>query len=334
MRSLAALTLLGCCSSFVLKVRRPLSLSPVFAKSQTAEPAVGTCRHRRCLVLALPALLAGLNPNPAFAEFQETDKGCLTTVTDPNSYSAVVYTPSDTSRRYPLLLVLHGAGINDESAWVLTDPKGEHAGLAPSLLRTGQAPAELAENFVVVAPYSAGKHSFYDDSRSKLLQFLNWFLSTTDYPLDPAKIALFGFSDGATVAIELATTGRFQSVVIAAYGFSGEKLPLRALELLRDLPVWVFHSADDVIFPVAYSDRLVRSLRSIASKEGVVRYTRFEKDQEGFTGSVKGHSTGITASKSPEIYRWILSEFDKKVKYILPCSKEMSASNVSYTSLW
>lgn len=28
--------------------------------------------------------------------------------------------------------------------------------------------------------------------------------------------------------------------------------------------------------------------------------------QEGFTGSVRGHSTGITASRTPEVFKWLL----------------------------
>ena len=85
-----------------------------------------------------------------------------------------------------------------------------------------------------------------------------------------------------------------------------------------------------VIFPVSCSDRLVAALHAAEAGRGVgnagdagvrsaavsgdgakdsfewLRYTRFDEDQEGFTGSVKGHSTGITASKSAEIYRWLL----------------------------
>ena len=57
---------------------------------------------------------------------------------------------------------------------------------------------------------------------------------------------------------------------------------------------------------VKCSDRLVASLRKVQSRP-VVRFTRFDHDQEGFTGDVKGHSTGITASKIAEIYSWMLS---------------------------
>jgi hypothetical protein len=58
---------------------------------------------------------------------------------------------------------------------------------------------------------------------------------------------------------------------------------------------------------VACSDRLVRSLRRVGGRDDIVRYTRFERDPEGFVGAVRGHSTGITASKSPEVFRWLLS---------------------------
>jgi len=231
-------------------------------------------------------------------------------VSDPNTYDAIVHAPA-TSRRLPLLFVLHGAGENNRNAWDLLDANGEHRGLAPELLASGKAPIDLENEFVVVAPYSKGKRSFYEESRSKLLTFLDWFLRENEigkHRVDPTRIVLFGFSDGATVAIELSTTRRFSVVAIAAYGFSG-KLPRSALERLRDLPIWVFHSADDVIFSVAYSDRLVDSLRSVesvASDKAIVRYTRYGYDPEGCTGSVRGHCSGIAASKDPALYKWMI----------------------------
>jgi predicted peptidase len=235
----------------------------------------------------------------------------LFVVSDPNTYSAVTYKPEGVNERpKPLLVVLHGAGVNNEDAWALTNPKGEHAGLIPSLIASNKAPPELTENFVVVAPYSQGKRSFYEEPRKKILDFVRWFCSEAGRtsgcpPCDTDHIYLFGFSDGATVAVELATTKMFRAVVIAAYGFSGT-LPDLALERLREVPFWVFHSQDDVIFPVKYSDKLVASL-SKRGNSSMIRYTRYERDQEGFTGDVKGHSVGITASKSADLYSWMLS---------------------------
>jgi len=81
----------------------------------------------------------------------------------------------------------------------------------------------------------------------------------------------------------------------------------QAVDRLKGIPMWVFHCADDAIFPVACSDKLVRTLNAANSaSSSLVRYSRFERDQEGFTGSVRGHSTGITASRTPAVFEWLL----------------------------
>lgn len=51
----------------------------------------------------------------------------------------------------------------------------------------------------------------------------------------------------------------------------------------------------------------MRSLNQVNNGGDIIRYSRFDTDQEGFVGSVRGHSTGITASKNPEIYKWLIS---------------------------
>mmetsp|Transcript_25677 Transcript_25677/g.85705 ORF Transcript_25677/g.85705 Transcript_25677/m.85705 type:complete len:390 (-) Transcript_25677:272-1441(-) len=253
-----------------------------------------------CGCFALPPQCSG----------EETRRSRLVEVTDPQTYSALAYAPPGASGKLPLIVVLHGAGSNELDVWNLANPQGEHAGLPPSLLTSGTAPTELADNFAVVAPYSAGKRSFYEEPRGRMLRFVDWVCSEAGRQagcpnVDPTRIFLLGFSDGATVGVELATTRRFAGGVFAAYGFTGD-LPALAAERLKDLPIWVFHSADDVIFRVSCSDKLVKTLRTVNSRD-VVRYTRYDRDQEGFTGAVRGHSTGITASRQPDIYSWMLS---------------------------
>jgi predicted peptidase len=253
--------------------------------------------------------------------------GGLVKVTDPQTYSALAYAPPKKDETLvPLILVLHGAGRNDLDIWQdLANPKGEHAGLIPSLIASGRAPKELTDHFAVVAPYSYQKRSFYEEPRTKLLQFVNWVCSeagrTAGCPphVDPNRIFLFGFSDGATGGVELLTTRRFAGGVICSYGFTGV-LPDLALQRLTNLPLWVFHSADDVIFPVECSDRLVRRLQQANTKNGnddssLVRYSRFDQDPEGgvMGSAVLGHTMGITASKMPELYQWMLSIPPKQV---------------------
>ena len=170
----------------------------------------------------------------------------LKVVTDPQTYSALAYAPPNNNKKTPLILVLHGAGKNDKDILRdLADPYGEHAGLIPSLIASHTAPSNLLNNFCVLAPYSSGKSSFYEDPRKKILDFVDWAIrnqNTEDIlPLqfDPNRIILFGFSDGATVAIELLTTRRFSKGVICSYGYSGKSLPSTALQRLSNLPIWV-----------------------------------------------------------------------------------------------
>lgn len=243
----------------------------------------------------------------------------LQVVKDPNTYSALAYSGAQNKKngaRNPLILVLHGAGRNDQDIVSdLADPSGEHGGLIPSLIASGQAPKELIDNFSVLAPYSYGKASFYQDSRSSLLQFVDWAVQnqgTEACPItfDPMRIILFGFSDGATVAVELLTTKRFAGAVICSYGYSGPALPQTAISRLANLPLWVFHSADDVVFDVRNSDRLVQQLRSV-SAEGkdsalLVKYSRYSDDPERLPKRVRGHSMGITASKTVQVYKWMM----------------------------
>jgi predicted esterase len=246
----------------------------------------------------------------------------LQVVTDPNTYSALAYYAPPHhyfSTPPPLILVLHGAGRNDQDIMSdLGNPQGEHAGLIPSLIASGQAPPELLQHFAVLAPYSYGKASFYQDSRRTLLDFLDWAIAnqnTSECPIsfDPNRVILFGFSDGATVAVELLTTRRFAGAVICSYGYSGQTLPPKAIERLRHLPVWVFHSADDVIFDVHNSDRLVQQLLKApanisapSENEDWIRYSRYDQDPEHLPARVRGHSMGITASKLPSVYEWML----------------------------
>jgi predicted peptidase len=273
-----------------------------------STPSVSSVSRRN--ILAVPSIL---NLHEVLKSVPVKAKEVLPwkVVTDPETYSALAYSPP--SRELPpLILFLHGAGINERDISNLFDPNGEHASLLPSLVSEGQAPKLLLDEFAILAPYCFGKRSFYQEPRDKLLSFLHWASTPAGRDaaacpiFDPKRVFLFGFSDGATLGVELLTTRRFAGAVLCSYGFTGT-LPEYALERLAGLPMWVFHSADDVIFPVSCSDKLVQSLSHVNTKKEIVRYSRFDQDPEGFTGQVKGHTTGITASKDPEVYKWLLS---------------------------
>ena len=275
---------------------------------------------RRSVIVGSAALLSALLLQPPLKVFavdginERRVVPPLKVVTDPETYSALSYAPTNRTdnENTPLILVLHGAGKNDQDIFQdLANPIGEHAGLIPSLIASNMGPTNLLDNFCVLAPYSFGKQSFYGEPRQKLLKFVEWAIqnqNTEALPLkfDPKRIILFGFSDGATVAIELLTTKRFAAGVVCSYGYNGKALPSQALERLKNIPIWVFHSKDDVIFDVQNSDRLVQQLEDVNSEKGIIKYSRYNTDPENLPPRVRGHSMGITASKSTELYDWLL----------------------------
>jgi len=226
----------------------------------------------------------------------------LRVVTDPATYSALVYEPPGVRSPPPLLVVLSGAGNNKgEIMRDMASISGEQGGLPSSLIASGKAPESLYREFTVVQPYPAGKASFYEEPRGKLLSFLDWFCSDAGREAgcpraDKARVALWGFSDGATCAVELATTGRFASCVVAAPGLTGP-LPPRAVELLNNQPLYFLHAIDDEVFPISGTDRLVDTLRAAGNTR--VRYSRLE------SGGHRG--AGLAAASRPDIYEWFSS---------------------------
>jgi len=271
--------------------------------------------------------------NKSYAEESPTQisRGTIFEIQDPNSYSAVVYIPQAKDGKemakqtpLPLLVVLHGAGVNEHSAlYEFTTPGGDHMNLPPYLLSTQQAPSSLSENFVVVAPYvGQGKRSLYDEPRGKILSFIKWFNSYiesqtlndgTNVSINRQKVALFGFSEGATLAVELATTRQFQGVVTASYGFTGP-LPKMAIERLQGIPIWAFHSKGDDIYDVQCSDRLVSSLLTyeggldVFAVGDIIKYTKLVPPTNDKIEPGREHvRTALVASRSAEVFSWLLS---------------------------
>jgi predicted peptidase len=194
------------------------------SSSSSSAAAAAEVSRRSVLVTGTSALVASTSSSgnaistnddailpTAFKPFNKN----LSILQDPNTYSSLVYQPpSADNKKCPVIVFLHGAGKNDGDISNLADLQGEYGGLLPSLLASGNAPQVLLDNFIVVAPYvGCNTKSFYDEPRSKLLQFIA-FATSQIQNADPTKIHLFGFSDGATLAVELLTTQRFASGIV------------------------------------------------------------------------------------------------------------------------
>ena len=312
----------------------------VFSEGTSYQQNANQLVHRRDMIasaIGVPSLLAPIALLSACeANDQRVVNSNIFEIEDPDTYTAVTYIPTKIDSQHierktlPLIVVLHGAGNNQNSALYeftnlgsSTSPPGDHTQLPLALISNNQAPASLTENFVVVAPYvgKGNRGSLYDEPRAKIISFVKWFRKWLEeehsITVDAKHMSLFGFSEGATLAVELATTRLFNALVLASYGFTGT-LPKLALERLNGIPVWVFHSIGDDVYDIECSKRLVDSLITYQGGTDVfdvgdaVKFTKL-KPMEKIEGdaSNKGREhvrSALIASRSDEVFAWLLRQ--------------------------
>lgn len=196
----------------------------------------------------------------------------------PNGYDDVAAQP------WPLILFLHGSGERGDDLVRVMDH-----GLPQRLSQ------DLALPAIVAAPQCplASDWTLQDDALLALLDEL-----CTTYAADQRQIYLTGLSMGGRGAWRLAASNshRFAALVpICGRRPDG----VRSAETLRplcDLPIWVFHGAQDQVVPVEEGDEMVAALRTCGAD---VRYTRYPDI---------GHNAWTPAYAEPELYTWMFSQ--------------------------
>lgn len=169
----------------------------------------------------------------------------------------LVYVPPGyrPDRPAPLLLMLHGAGAD-----------------ARSILRPVLEPAE-AHGVIVIAPDSRGRTwdvllGGYDRD----VAFIDRALADAfaRYNVDPAHLAIGGFSDGASYALSLgiANGGLFSHVLAFAPGFMA---PTRQEGAPR---IFIAHGDGDSVLPIDVCSR--RLAPSLQNRGYDLRYIEFE----------------------------------------------------------
>ena len=192
-----------------------------------------------------------------------------------------VYLPDgyadDASKRWPLILFLHGAGERGDDLDIL-----ERTGL-PKLLKEGRRLP-----FVIVAPQCPAGGWWRPDPLVELLDHV-----IAEYRVDSKRVYLTGLSMGGTGTWMLAAEYPERFAAIAP--ISGRSLPLRA-EPLRSLPVWVFHGDADPVVDFKFSEVQVEKLKAAGNER--VKFTRYEG---------AGHGVWDQTYADPGLYEWFLS---------------------------
>jgi len=195
----------------------------------------------------------------------------------------LLYLPKeyDTQEAWPLVLFLHGAGERGSDISLVT----KH-GLPKRIANGDEFP------LLVVSP-QCPQSSWWPAETLTLRALLDDVQKR--YRIDLDRVYVTGLSMGGygTWRLAVAQPDRFAAAVPICGGLEG---PPQAVDVLKKLPIWVFHGAKDETVPVEQSQRLVDRLQEIG---GDVRMTVYPE---------AGHDSWTQAYDDPELYDWLLSQ--------------------------
>lgn len=210
----------------------------------------------------------------------------------------------DSSKRYPLIVFLHGAGERgDDNEKQLIHGKqfliDNFSTKYPAIVIAPQCPANDYWTNVRRNEMN-GKSSFtfgYSDNASQSMQLLTqlvgFWLSSGN--VDLSRVYVGGLSMGGMCTFEL--LWRMPYVFAAAFpicgGSSLDKMPLYA----KNTAVWIFHGSADGVVPVEFSRNAANELKRLGCD---VKYTEYEG---------VNHNSWDDTFKNNELAGWL---FDHK----------------------
>jgi predicted peptidase len=193
----------------------------------------------------------------------------------------LVYLPKDydPQQSYPTILFLHGAGERGSDLELV-----KLQGLPKRIAAGDEFP------FIIIAP-QCPKESWWVYELKPLSLLLDHIEST--YAVDKSRFYLTGMSMGGqgTWALAVEHPRRFAAVV-----------PICPLQLfnppkvcvLKDVPVWVFHGAQDTTVPIQQAQLMVNTLKACG---GNVDFTIYAK---------ANHDSWTETYNNPQLYTWFL----------------------------
>ncbi len=207
------------------------------------------------------------------------------------------------AQRFPLIVYLHGAGeVGTNLALVTgTATPGDPQRDLTALIDPQQAGG--TQSFVVLYPQRCA----YIVTAAELHAFIAYAVDT--YDVDPARVYLVGESAGASQILSYLET--YQDQVAAVAPISGVDIATDICAF-RNVPMWLFHSADDPTVPVANSITVFETLKGCspapAERPRFTEFATLGHVDDTATLDLSALGTGLAPYDvySPDLYTWFL----------------------------
>lgn len=263
----------------------------------------------------------------AFQEWQTADKSKVSTAyldqfshrtvysnRKENSLNYRLYQPMGKQKNYPLTIFLHGSGqVGSDNLAQLLSSKG-----AISTLQYEEGFVLAPQYSAVFDPFDQGRGIHWQTpNRIDLLVKMIEKTVREHGNIDKNRIYIVGLSRGAEGGLNLLLkrpdwfagallmSGREASSLEWIDGNANKD----NLMVLRNMPIWFFHSKEDSISPVKGS-RINYRILAEQLQAPFVKYTEFSTTQAGDNGIIhhNPHNTWDAVFNSPEVMMWLLEQ--------------------------
>jgi len=208
----------------------------------------------------------------------------------------------DPSRKYPLILVLHGSGERGNDNEVQLSHGGDLF-LKPEIREQYQAivvfpqcPKEGSWSNVQIKTDSAGKRRFdFVEGGAPTQPMIN-LMGLLDQLLDKPyvnkhQVYVGGLSMGGMGTFEILR--RKPNTFAAAFAICGGDNSFNAKKYAKKVPLWIFHGAQDDVVPAEHSEIMVEAIKAAG---GDPKFTLYPNDK---------HNSWDDAFKEPDLIPWL-----------------------------
>jgi predicted peptidase len=200
----------------------------------------------------------------------------------------LLFTPKDydvdKSKKWPLILFLHGAGERGTNL-----AKVAVHGMPKIVANRADFP------FVVISPQCPSGQTWEKEALIELVD-----KAIKKYRIDPDRVYLTGLSMGGFGSWSLATAypDRFAAVAPICGGGNviDVLLPQKGKEAaLKSVPIWAFHGGKDPVVKLEESERMIDAFKRAGNKD--VKLTVYPEAQ---------HDSWTETYNNEELYKWFL----------------------------
>lgn len=244
---------------------------------------------------------------PAFAQtpdLSKFDRGSFINKKDTLHYRILFPQNFDPTKKYPLLLMLHGAGErgNNNEAQLVYGPKlflnDTIRAKYPAIVIFPQCPANSFWSNVKIGKDAAGKitWTFIEGGEptvamKDLLGLISQFL---DKPfVDKHRLYVGGLSMGGMGTLELLR--RKPDLFAAAFSICGGDNTANAKIYAKKVPLWIFHGEKDSVVPFDHSQVMVNAIKAAG---GNPKFTPYPNDD---------HNSWNDAFAEPDLIPWLFA---------------------------